>query len=182
MVERPTYFLVSNIFYSHRLHVISLPMKSACGGVDVARLAKLLDSGEMVPPKMIYIIPVNQNPTAHTMSITDRHELATLAVKHNMMIVADEVYHLLDWRASLHGDRRPARMAAVGRCYESDNGKVPSHDLTRGCCVSVSAFTKIFAPGIRCGWIEGPEHIITSLKSFGYIRSQVRSYDTRCNV
>ena len=34
------------------------------------------------------------------------------------------------------------------------------------------SFTKIFAPGIRCGWIEGPVEVIDSIVDLGYIQSQ----------
>jgi 2-aminoadipate transaminase len=41
-----------------------------------------------------------------------------------------------------------------------------------GCCVSVSSFTKIWAPGVRLGWIDAPSFIIKRLKEYGYINSQ----------
>jgi 2-aminoadipate transaminase len=39
-------------------------------------------------------------------------------------------------------------------------------------CVSVSSFTKIFGPGVRCGWIEADRNIIDAVQSIGYIQSQ----------
>ena len=45
-------------------------------------------------------------------------------------------------------------------------------DDTEGCCISVSSFTKIWAPGIRLGWIDAPSHTIQRLKEYGYIDSQ----------
>lgn len=169
LIERPTYFLVGGIFSSHGLTVMGLPMKTS-GGVDVERLEKLLESGEMIPPRMIYIIPTHQNPTAQTMSIEDRWKLATIAARFGILVVADEVYHLLDWRDETSGDQpRPARMAVIG-------SRVSTKLITsfhHGGCVSVSSFTKIFAPGVRCGWVEGPKEFIDSLVVLGYIRSQV---------
>ena len=98
---------------------------------------------------MIYIIPTHQNPTAHTMAIGDRIKLATFARRHGVLVVSDEVYHLLDWRDSETDGPRPAGMASISSQL---------HDTvdtsSNGECVSVSSFTKTFAPGIRLGWVE----------------------------
>jgi aspartate/methionine/tyrosine aminotransferase len=167
LIERPTYFLVQDIFTSHGLNVKSLPMKEA-GGVNVERLEELLESGEMEPPRMIYVIPTHQNPTGRTMSIEDRWKLAVIASRYGILVAADEVYHLLDWRDEARDGRRPARFAALDSKIASKSGT--SH---LGCCVTVSSFTKTFTPGVRCGWIEGPKEIIDSLVDLGYIQSQV---------
>jgi DNA-binding transcriptional MocR family regulator len=168
LIERPTYFLVNGIFSSHGLTIKSLPMKSS-GGVDIDRLEELLRSGEMVPPRMIYIIPTHQNPTARTMSIEDRWKLAVVAARYGILVAADEVYHLLDWRDETSDGPRPARMAVLGSKISTTTSSP-----RLGCCVTVSSFTKIFAPGVRCGWIEGPKEVIDSLVALGYIQSQVR--------
>jgi 2-aminoadipate transaminase len=171
LIEKPTYFLAADIFASHGLTMQSLPMRGASGGVDVDRLEELLQSGEMRPPRMIYIIPTHQNPTARTMSIEDRWKLAIIARRYGILVAADEVYHLLDWRdVTNDDDPRPARMALFDSMISS---KQAVADAPRfGCCVSISSFTKIFAPGVRCGWIEGPKQIVDSLVSLGYIQSQ----------
>jgi DNA-binding transcriptional MocR family regulator len=231
LMERPTYFLAADIFKSHGLKVDSLPMKNTTttnnggGGIDLDRLEQMLERQQQREhlsslPRMIYIIPTHQNPTGRTMSIQDRWKLAALARRFGILVVADEVYHLLDWRrndntsaASADGaaaaaaadsagstsdPKRPARMAVVdsllastaadsdSTCTSTNIESVflenrrrrhskdddDSAEGSGGCCVSVSSFTKIFAPGVRCGWIEGPKHIIDSLVNVGYICSQ----------
>jgi 2-aminoadipate transaminase len=127
--------------------------------LDVSLLEEMLEKGEMKVPRIIYTIPSYQNPMASTLPVGDRRKLARLAERHGIIVVADEVYHMLDWRDGA----RPARMASF-----NSNESCP----TKGCCLSVSSFTKIFCPGVRCGWVEGPPHIIQSLKEYGYIRSQ----------
>lgn len=170
LIERPTYFLAAGIFQSHGLHVHTLPMKEdSPGGIDLDRLEHSLQSGELKPPKMIYIIPTHQNPTARVMPIEDRWRLACLAQKYGIMVVADEVYHLLDWRNAESDGPRPARMAVIDSHLR---GSVDNGESSSGCCVTVSSFTKIFSPGIRCGWIEGPKSIVQSLEDLGYIQSQ----------
>jgi 2-aminoadipate transaminase len=168
LVERPTYFLAAGIFRSHGLEVQSLPMTQ--NGVDMDRLERELENGSLKPPRMIYIIPTHQNPSATVMSIKDRWRLARLARRHGILVTADEVYHLLDWRVVAQDGPRPARMAVVDSLLGDTDGS--SSATLAGCCVTVSSFTKIFAPGVRCGWVEGPPHIVKSLENLGYILSQ----------
>lgn len=179
LVERPTYFLVSDIFHNNGLIVRGLPMRSDGRGVDVNRFIQLVDSGKLRAPRMIYLIPTHQNPTGNNMSALDRRKLSEFASKNGILVVADEVYHLLDWRdqeESLKSQRRPARMAAFNnKALSREAAHGDGNGCNRkniGCCVSVSAFTKIFAPGVRCGWIEAPEPIIHSLVNYGYVQSQ----------
>jgi len=169
LVERPTYFLVGGILNSHGLVIGGLPMQDTTGGVDVGKLIEQVENGTMDVPRMIYIIPTHQNPTGHTMATGDRIRLVSFACRHGILVVADEVYHLLDWREVDSDGPRPAGMASIAALIQGNADSVSS----RGGCVSVSSFTKIFAPGIRCGWIEGAPDIVKSLKNFGYIQSQV---------
>mmetsp|Transcript_11266 Transcript_11266/g.17426 ORF Transcript_11266/g.17426 Transcript_11266/m.17426 type:complete len:476 (-) Transcript_11266:72-1499(-) len=187
LLENPTYFLVHDIFCSHDLDVQSLPMTTSSNSdgdgssartVDVPRLIALVEQGLINVPRLIYIIPSYQNPTGSTIGIQDRLDLASFAYRHGIIIVADEVYHLLDWRNVSVDGKRPARMAALNHmCHVpttqmSEQGyNDDKHKQVGGCC-TVSSFTKIWSPGVRVGWIEGPSEIIKSLKSHGYIQSQ----------
>eukprot|EP00536_Pseudo-nitzschia_multiseries_P002562 jgi/Psemu1/183704/e_gw1.34.173.1 len=185
MIERPCYFLAAGIFQSHGLKIQSLPMKrQACGEnnsvdgalmVDVDALARGLHDGSIPVPRMIYIVPTHQNPTGITMPIDDRWKLCQLSREFGILVAADEVYHLLDWR----DDKRPARFSVLDHILsnQSEQSNFNSNATTNqkkqiGCSVSVSSFTKIFTPGVRCGWIEGPTKIIDSIADLGYIQSQ----------
>ena len=161
-IEVPTYFLVGQIFENHGLQLQPLPMIDF--RLDVAALESMLESGELQVPRLIYIIPTNHNPTASTLPVEDRIRLAQLAERLGFIVIADEVYHLLDWSTT-----RPARMAKFNTCASSSATDV---GVDGGCCVSISSFTKIFCPGIRCGWIEAPPRIVAALQNYGYIRSQ----------
>ena len=151
LVEKPTYFLVSGIFKDHKLRIETLPMNA--NGIDCAKLEERLNDG--MRPKLIYLIPSHQNPSGRTLPIDDRVRLCQLAERFEFTILADEVYHLLDWRDEAQHGKRPARFSTLSRN-----------------ALSVSSFTKIFGPGIRCGWIEGDSTHISNISKYGYIRSQ----------
>ncbi|KAL3807580.1 hypothetical protein ACHAXA_000382 [Cyclostephanos tholiformis] len=136
------------------------------------------------PPKIIYVIPSYQNPTGRSMTVEERERLASFAKRNDVILVADEVYHLLDWEQRMDEksnaetdtitSRRPASLAcfdALGR-HDYDKAGNCSRGRRIGCCISVSSFTKIWGPGIRLGWIDAPSLIIRRLQSYGYICSQ----------
>ncbi|GMH66503.1 hypothetical protein TrRE_jg7037 [Triparma retinervis] len=131
-------------------------MDATNGGIDLDVLEMMLDESIIPPPSAIYIIPTNNNPTGMTYSSSRREKLVRLASAHNIIIIADEVYHLLDWRE----DAKPGRMVTTA-------GADPS--LT----ISLNSFTKIFSPGLRLGWIECKHQpLLLNIENLGYIRSQ----------
>lgn len=151
LVEKPTYFLVAGIFEDHKLRIETIPMNT--NGIDCVKLEERLKDG--MRPKLIYLIPSHQNPSGRTLPIEDRVRLCRLAERFEFTILADEVYHLLDWRDEAQDGKRPARFSMLSRN-----------------ALSISSFTKIFGPGIRCGWIEGRSNHISTITKYGYIRSQ----------
>lgn len=172
-LERPTYFLSTKIFTSNGLIVKSLPMLYP-GKIDIDQLAHMVERDGVQPPKMIYIIPSYHNPTGISMSVEERKKLASFVVKQNILLICDEVYHLLDFE-KVSGDknvspRRPAGMMRFNTLPQAVDGEETITNY--GCCISVSSFTKIFAPGVRLGWIEAPPFIIQRLVRYGYINSQ----------
>lgn len=119
------------------------------------------------------------------MTVEERRKLASFACRNDIYLVADEVYHLLDWVQSESVDketRRPAGIVHFNDICDNSTQDASIHGNLRdtkseersitGCCISVSSFTKIWAPGIRLGWIDAPSYIIHQLKQYGYIDSQ----------
>ena len=181
-IERPTYFLAPKIFECNNLIVKALPMMSDrkdnggdIGQIDIDQLIHMVEEEGIPPPKMIYIIPSYHNPTGRSMTVNERERLAAFAIRHGVILVADEVYHLLDWEQKIDGEgdldkitRRPAGIVH----FNSNATKANDNEDRIGCCVSVSSFTKIWCPGFRLGWIDAPSFIIKRLKNYGYIDSQ----------
>jgi len=202
LTERPTYYLVAGILRSHGLRIGALPMKAEAAaavesnwdadedadeallGIDLDRLEQDLAAG-LCRPRLVYVIPAHQNPSGHCLRAGDRRRLARLAAQYRFLVVADEVYHLLDWRRpvtkSANNRRRAARMVLWNNhpapidANQDSTLLLPQQQQQLFGCVSVSSFTKIFGPGVRCGWIEATTQsgiVAAVARNVGYIRSQ----------
>lgn len=145
-VEEPSYFLALKIFADHHLNVI--PIETDDRGLIPASLAGTLDSAS---PKFLYLIPAFQNPTGRTLPQERREEIVRLAEKYNFLIVADEVYQLLNY------SQQPPK--PFGAYVDSQR------------VVSLGSFSKILAPGLRLGWIHSHANILNRIANSGLLDS-----------
>jgi 2-aminoadipate transaminase len=145
-VEEPTYFLALRIFADHELRLV--PIRTDENGLVTGDLEEKLEKSK---PKFLYIIPTYQNPTGHTLSPDRRKELLRLSRRHDFLLVADEVYHFLNY----------AGLTPIPFAANTDAGKV----------ISVGSFSKILAPGLRLGWIQANEGIIKRFVTSGLLDS-----------
>ena len=157
LVEAPTYFLALRIFADHGLRVLSVPMDDE--GLDINALEEILTREN---PKLLYTIPTFQNPSGRTLSLTRREMLVELAEKHNFLIVADEVYHLLPLgetsKVLKTFEVLPPKPFAL---FSNDSENV----------ASINSFSKILAPGLRLGWIQAHANILHKLIASGLFDS-----------
>ena len=93
LVEEPSYFLALRIFEDHGLRAVPVPTDE-----DGLCLEELEESIAVHKPKFIYTIPTFHNPSGRTLSQERRDRLIALAQRHNVLIVADEVYHFLAYK------------------------------------------------------------------------------------
>ena len=144
-VEEPSYFLALRIFEEHGLRVVPIPMDKdgLCLDALEERLAEYR-------PRFLYIIPTFQNPSGRTLLQARREKLIELAQRHDFLIVADEVYHLL-----AYAQTPPQPFAAF--------------DMEQ--IISVNSFSKILAPGLRLGWIQAHRSVINRLAGCGLLDS-----------
>ncbi len=145
IVEEPTYFLALDIFADYGLKIISVAVDE--DGLKIDKLEPLFKKHK---PKFVYTIPTFQNPSGVTLSLERRERLLELADKHNVLIIADEVYHLLSY-----GVAPPKPLG----CFESDR------------VLSLGSFSKILAPGLRLGWIQTSPKVLEKLTKYGVIAS-----------
>lgn len=145
-VEEPTYFLALRIFADHGLRVIGLPTDEQ--GLIPEAVAEQLAYHQ---PKLLYTIPTFQNPGGFTLPRQRRQQLVQLSAAHQMLLVADEVYHLLDFGAP------PPKPFA--------------HYIADGPVLSLGSFSKILAPGLRLGWMQGAAQWLRPLLICGLLDS-----------
>jgi 2-aminoadipate transaminase len=112
-------------------------------GIDVDALEALLRDG--LRPKLAHIIPNFQNPAGYTLSAEKRTKLLALAAEYDFTIFEDDPYRSIRFEGE---DLPPMR--------DSDqSGKV----------VYASSFSKTVCPGIRVGYLVGPQALIKQIQT-----------------
>lgn len=110
---------------------------------------------------VVYCVPTFANPSSRTMGLERREGLVRLARKYDALVVADDVYDLLQWRAESEAVGAPdglrkahlPRLVDVDRELEGGTERIGADGFGNAC--SNGSFSKIAGPGIRCGWVEG---------------------------
>jgi 2-aminoadipate transaminase len=138
-VEKPTY---DRTLLSLRSRGADLrPVDLHEDGVDVAAVERLIAEGTV--PRLAHIIPNFQNPAGYTLSLEKRHQLVTLAGEHGMTIFEDDPYAALRFS----GEPLPTLLSLD----QADR------------VVYASSFSKTVCPGIRVGYLVGPEKLIARI-------------------
>jgi 2-aminoadipate transaminase len=140
VVESPTYdrTLLNLRNREADLHMVELETD----GIDTAGLRSLLETG--VKPKLAHIIPNFQNPAGYTLSAGKRAELLQLAAQYDFTIFEDDPYVAIRFE----GETLPTMLS------QDDAGKV----------VYASSFSKTVCPGIRVGYLVGPQAVIKQIQ------------------
>ncbi|MGV8965759.1 MAG: PLP-dependent aminotransferase family protein [Cellulomonas sp.] len=139
VVEDPTYRGALEAFRACGAQLLPVPM--AATGLDVAHLARLLESRR---PRLLYVQPTAHNPTGVSMPRADRLRLAELVRRHEILTVEDSCTAdvLLD-----RSTRRPPWGAL----------------LPAGPVLTVGTASKLLWGGLRVGWIRGSRNAIARL-------------------
>ena len=138
VVERPTYDRTLLSLRSRGADV--RPVELEHDGIDVAALDRLLRSG--AEPTLAHIIPNFQNPAGYTLSAEKRIRLLELARDHSFTIFEDDPYVALRFS----GERLPTMVS-----------------MDPESVVYASSFSKTVCPGIRVGYLVGPEDLIARI-------------------
>jgi 2-aminoadipate transaminase len=83
-------------------------------------------------PKFLYTVPNHQNPAGVSLSVARREEVLQVAEAHDLLVIEDNPYGLLDFKGELRPTLRslaPERVVYIG------------------------TLSKIFSPGMRIGWV-----------------------------
>src|SRR4051812_32648079 len=141
VVESPTYdrTLLNLRGRAADIHMVDLETD----GIDVAALESLLGDG--VRPTLAHIIPNFQNPAGYTLSAEKRAKLLALAGEYDFTIFEDDPYISIRFE----GEGLPTMLA------QDSAGKV----------VYASSFSKTVCPGIRVGYLVGPQAVIKQIQT-----------------
>lgn len=194
-VIAPCYYLACPIFedsgFKGRLKAV--PEDSE--GIDLESLEKGLKSLEAknephqepvyknpdqrkVYRHVIYVVPSSANPSGKTMSLWRRQGLVRLARQYNCLVVCDDVYDFLQWpvSSSIPSSSIPLPVVRpLPRLSDIDFALGPSaHDTDGkwfGHAISNGSFSKIIAPGMRTGWVDGTRDFAFGLAQTGSTKS-----------
>ena len=139
VVEAPSYDRTLLALEAREAERFAVPLQA--DGIDVGALEAALSAG--LQPSIAHIIPNFHNPAGCTLSQDKRERLLALAAEYEFWIFEDDPY-------------RDVRFAG------EDLPTMLSRDTT-GTVVYASSFSKTIAPGVRVGYLIGPEGLITAL-------------------
>jgi DNA-binding transcriptional MocR family regulator len=139
IVEQPSYD--RTLLLLGRLGVERVPVALEADGVDVGAFESALAAGR---PKLAHIIPNFHNPAGCTLSAPKRERLLELADEHGFWIFEDDPYRELPFE-----EPPPATMLSADRVER---------------LIHASSFSKTVSPGVRVGYLVGPEEEITKLR------------------
>ncbi|KAG2062798.1 PLP-dependent transferase [Suillus decipiens] len=131
-------------------------VKMDAGGIIPEELERVLikwDEGKSGRrPRVLYIIPVGQNPTGSTLSVDRRKKIYAIAHAWDLIIIEDDPYYFLQYDIP-QTNCAPADPNEFIKDFR--NTLIPtflSMDVD-GRVLRIDTFSKVLAPGMRLGWI-----------------------------
>jgi 2-aminoadipate transaminase len=138
VVEQPSYD--RTLLLLERLGAERIGVALEDDGIDVEALKRALADA---PTRLVHLIPNYHNPAGCTLSEEKRRRVAEFAAEHGCWIFEDDPYG----EVRFEGERLTT-MLALDRA-----GKV----------IHSSSFSKTVSPGVRVGYLAGPEDEIKAL-------------------
>jgi 2-aminoadipate transaminase len=139
-VELPTYIGGTSSFYARSAVMAGVAQDD--DGIVPESLAEVAKSRR---PKFLYTIPNFQNPSGRLMSQRRREQVLEVARQHDFLIVEDDPYGEL--------------------VYVEDAVTTPIKSRDHeGRVLYLGTFSKVLAPGVRCGWIVGSKPLIDRIE------------------
>jgi 2-aminoadipate transaminase len=98
-----------------------------------------------VKPKLLYTIPNFQNPSGRLMTQQRRAEVLRIASEHDFLVIEDDPYGELVY------------------VPDADTMAMKSRDGEQR-VIYLGSFSKVLAPGLRCGWIVAAPELLAKLE------------------
>jgi aromatic amino acid aminotransferase I / 2-aminoadipate transaminase len=164
------------------LRLIGVPMDER--GMLPAALDEVLTNWDPVSrggpkPFVMYTVPTGQNPTASTQDAQRRKEIYAIAEKHDLFFLEDEPYYFLQMEEFVSGKTHevPSKFTPPSTIPDFLSNLVPSFLSldTSGRVLRLDSFSKILAPGSRCGWVTGPAQIVERFIRHNEVSAQTPS-------
>ncbi|HEY5610225.1 MAG TPA: PLP-dependent aminotransferase family protein, partial [Thermoanaerobaculia bacterium] len=145
LVELPSYIGALSAFHARRAEMIGVEQDDDGVVSDSLRevATRARNAGKRI--KFLYTIPNFQNPSGRLMNAARRAEVSAIARELGFLILEDDPYGELVYDAG-----------AVTTPIKS----LAPHDHV----MYLGTFSKILAPGLRCGWISAPEPLVTKFE------------------
>ncbi|WP_282943513.1 PLP-dependent aminotransferase family protein [Paenibacillus sp. RC67] len=138
LLEKPSYLYSIPIFQSAGMKLSGIPMDIQGIRADLIPKYKKQYNGAL-----LYTIPSFHNPTGTVMTRERREQLMQVCIKEGLPLIEDDVYRDL-WI----DEPPPMPLKAVD---------------SSGIVLYVGSFSKTVSPGLRIGWIIGPEPVMDRL-------------------
>ena len=100
-----------------------------------------------------------------TMSHHRREQLVKLSLKYHFLIVADEVYHFLDYEKKVDD----LHSTHIEKLIEHPKSFAAYH--AAGTVIALHSFSKVLTPGIRLGFACASHEHVNALSNYGLIHS-----------
>jgi 2-aminoadipate transaminase len=145
LVELPTYIGALSSFLSRRAELVGIRQDDdGIDPEDLRAVARRMESeGRRI--KFLYTIPNFQNPSGRLLSAGRRSATLAVAREHRFLLLEDDPYGELVYVDG--ADTTPIRALAA------------EHEV-----IYLGSFSKVLAPGLRCGWILAPKELFRPLE------------------
>lgn len=136
VTENPSYLGALQAFRLHEARFAVVDMDEHGATPESLRAALRQD------PKLAYLLPTFQNPTGRSMSTDRRLAVAAVLGEAGVPVVEDDPY---------------------GALYYGQAPGPSLRSLQPELTISLGTFSKTLAPGLRLGWVVGPQGVIARL-------------------
>ncbi|MBW1734341.1 MAG: PLP-dependent aminotransferase family protein [Deltaproteobacteria bacterium] len=142
IVGEPSYLAALHVIRSYQGRFAGVPLDGE--GMEPDALASVI--GELknrsLRPKFIYLVPSFQNPSGVTIPEDRRRKIVEIAAQNHVPVVEDAAYRDLRFEGEA-----PPLLASLDPLN----------------VIHINTLSKTFNPGIRIGWVTGPEPLIETL-------------------
>ncbi len=145
LVELPTYIGATASFYARSAQVRGVAQDDDGVVIESLEAALVECRSEGRPAKLLYTIPNFQNPSGRLMSQARRKEVLRLAGEYGLLVIEDDPY----------GELLYVENANTTAMKSADSG---------GRVIYLGSFSKVLAPGLRCGWIVADPALLEKIE------------------